>query len=155
MRRARLAALLALALPACVHAASLTALSAADVPALLKPPARGERIIALWALDCAYCEANLRALAGLQHAHPGEIELVPVATDDIAQRDALEQRLQQAGVAGYPARAYAEATPDRLDYLIDPRWGGETPRTLVIRADGTRLGISGALSAAGLRKLQP
>jgi iron complex outermembrane receptor protein len=53
----------------------------------------------------------------------------------------------------YPARAYAAATPERINYLIDPGWGGETPRTLVIHADGTRAGISGALTPAQLRKL--
>jgi len=54
---------------------------------------------------------------------------------------------------GYPARAYAEAAPERLDYLLDPNWGGETPRPLLIRADGSRRGISGELSAAQLQKL--
>jgi len=159
MRRLLPALLFALALPALVlpalaHAASLTALSAGDVPALLKPPAHGERIVAIWALDCAYCEANMQALAKLQRAHPHEIELVTVATDDIAQqRTALAQRLHVAGMDAYPARAYAAATPERLDYLIDPDWGGETPRTLVIRADGTRTGISGALPPETLQKL--
>lgn len=153
MRRALLAALLVLA-PAFAHAGTLAPLSAADVPALLKPPAHGERILAIWALDCAYCEANLQALAKLQRAHPHEIELVTVATDDIAQqRTALEQRLHAAGMDAYPARAYAAATPERINYLLDPDWGGETPRTLVIHADGTRTGISGALTGQALQKL--
>ncbi|MDO1529136.1 hypothetical protein QMK61_09885 [Fulvimonas sp. R45] len=153
MRRALLAALLVLA-PAFAHAGTLAPLSAADVPALLKPPAHDERILAIWALDCAYCEANLQALAKLQRAHPHEIELVTVATDDIAQqRTALEQRLHAAGMDAYPARAYAAATPERINYLLDPDWGGETPRTLVIHADGTRTGISGALTGQVLQKL--
>ena len=154
MRRLLPALLLALALPAFAQAAPLAALSAADIPALLKPPAHGERIVAIWALDCAYCEANMQALAKLQRAHPHEIELVTVATDDIAQqRAALERRLHAASMDAYPARAYAAATPERINYLIDPDWGGETPRTLVIRADGTRAGISGALTPEQLRKL--
>jgi iron complex outermembrane receptor protein len=154
MRRWLPALLLALASPAFAQAAPLAALSATDVPALLKPPAHGERIVAIWALDCAYCEANMQALAKLQRAHPHEIELVTVATDDIAQqRAALERRLHAAGMDAYPARAYAAATPERINYLIDPGWGGETPRTLVIRADGTRAGISGALTAQMLQKL--
>jgi hypothetical protein len=140
-------------LPMLAQAASLTALSAANVPALLEPPAHGERVIALWALDCDYCEANLQALAKLQQAHPHEIELVPVATDEIAQRATIEQRLQAAGLGAYPARAYAEATPERIDYLLDPNWGGETPRVLVIRADGSRRGISGALTPKLLQAL--
>jgi hypothetical protein len=55
----------------------------------------------------------------------------------------------------YPARAYAEASPERLNFLLDPNWGGETPRVLVIRADGSRQGISGELTAPQLQKLRP
>lgn len=155
MRRPALLALLALtlALPSFAQADTLTALTAAEVPALLKPPAHGERILAIWALDCAYCESNMQALAKLQQAHPHEITLVTIATDDIAQRQAIEQRLRHAGLNYYPARAYAAATPDRLNFLIDPNWGGETPRTLLIRADGTHLGISGELTPKQLQKL--
>jgi iron complex outermembrane receptor protein len=56
-------------------------------------------------------------------------------------------------VDGLPNRAYAEASPERINFLLDPHWGGETPRVLVIRADGSRLGISGALTPAQLKKL--
>lgn len=153
MRRLLLAALLALALPALAAAGAPSPLSAAEVPALLKPPARGVRILAMWALDCAYCEANMQALAQLQRAHPREIELVTVATDSIAQRAQIAARLKAMRMDGYPARAYAEASPERLDFLIDPDWGGETPRTEIIHADGSRHGISGELTEAQLRKL--
>ncbi|MBN8922282.1 MAG: hypothetical protein BGP10_12750 [Rhodanobacter sp. 68-29] len=153
MRRLLLATLLALALPLSAHAGTLAPLAADQVPALLKPPARGVRILAVWALDCAYCEANMQALAKLQRAHPREIELVTVATDSIARRAEIAARLGAMHMDGYPARAYAEAAPERLDYLLDPNWGGETPRTLLIRADGSRRGISGELSAAQLQKL--
>ncbi|HKR76524.1 MAG TPA: hypothetical protein VJR95_07635 [Rhodanobacter sp.] len=153
MRRLVLAALFALMLPACAHAGTLASLSAAEVPTLLKPPAHGMRILAVWALDCAYCEANMQALAKLQRAHPREVELVTVATDSIAHDAEIAARLKTMQMDGYPARAYAEASPERLDYLLDPDWGGETPRTEVIRADGSRQGISGELTAAQLQKL--
>jgi len=144
----------ALLLPSLSMAASLQPLSAADAPALLKPPARGERIIALWALDCAYCESNLQALDKLQHAHPDDIELVVVATDSMEQRDAIQARLHAMKMDAHPSLAYAEASPERINFLLDPRWGGETPRVLLIRADGSRLGISGALTPAELHKLR-
>jgi len=149
----RLLLTLAAIVPMMAQAASLTALSAADVPALIKPPTHGERVIALWSLDCVYCEANLQALAALQKAHPHDIELVPVATDDIAQHEAIEQRIRAAGLAVYSARAYADATPEQINFLLDPDWGGETPRTLVIRVDGTRIGISGAITPQRLQQL--
>lgn len=140
-------------LPCLAMAAPLQPLAAADVPALLQPPTRGERVIALWALDCAYCEANLDALAALQQAHPHEIELVVVATDSIERREAIEARLHAMKMDVHPTRAYAEASPEHLNFLLDPDWGGETPRVLVIRADGSRLGISGALTPTQLRKI--
>ena len=140
-------------LPALASAGSLKPLSATDVATLLQPPAHGERIIALWALDCVYCEQNLQALATLQRAHPEAIELITVATDSIEQHDAIKARLQDAKVEDYRARAYAEASPERINFLLDPDWGGEMPRVLVIRADGSRLGFSGALTPAQLQKL--
>lgn len=140
-------------MPPAASATALKPLAAADVPALLQPPAHGERIIALWALDCAYCEANLQALATLQRAHPHDIELLVVATDDIGQRSTIEARLRQMHMDGQIAYAYAEASPDRINFLLDPSWGGETPRVLLIRADGSRLGLSGALTATALQRL--
>jgi hypothetical protein len=150
----RLLAILLLLIPTLASAASLQPLSAADVPALLQPPGHGERIIAIWALDCAYCEPNLEALATLQRSHPQSIELITVTTDDIAQRTAIEARLRSMKMTTYPARAYAEASPERINFLLDPGWGGETPRVLVIRADGSRTGISGALTPAQLQKIR-
>jgi len=150
MKRLLLLAALTVAMPAI--AAPPTAFTPADVKALVAPPAKGVRIVALWALDCAYCEENLSALATWQRQH-ADVDLVFVATDSIGQRDALSARLKAAGLDSVPSRAYAEATPDRINYLIDPQWGGETPRTLVIRADGTRKALSGALSAERISRL--
>jgi hypothetical protein len=150
MKRLLLLAALTVAMP--VFAAPPSAFTAADVKALVAPPARGVRIVALWALDCAYCEENLSALATWQRQH-ADVDLVFVATDSIGQRDALGARLKAAGLDSVPSRAYADATPDRINYLIDPQWGGETPRTLVIRADGTRKAFSGALSSDRIASL--
>ncbi|MEO8777152.1 MAG: hypothetical protein ABI389_00590 [Rhodanobacter sp.] len=153
MRWALLA--LVLLLPALAMAGPLQPLAAGDVATLLKPPPHGERIIAMWALDCAYCEPNLDALAKLQHAHPADIALVIVTTDSIERRDAIEARLRKMKMDGYSNRAYAEASPERLNFLLDPNWGGETPRVLLIRADGSRLGISGELTPTQLSKILP
>lgn len=147
--------ILAWLLPCLATAGTLEPLRAADVPALLAPPAHGERLIALWALDCAYCEPTLQALGRVQQAQPDTVELVTVATDDISQAPAIKARLRSAHMDRWPARAYAGPQPARLNFLIDPNWGGETPRVLVIRADGTRQGYSGELSPAQLRALQP
>jgi hypothetical protein len=145
-----LLAALAFTMPA--FAAPPVALGPADVKTLVAPPAKGVRVVALWALDCAYCEENLSALAKWQRQH-ADVDLVFVATDSIGQRELLSTRLKAAGLDAVPSRAYADATPDRINYLIDPAWGGETPRTLVIRADGTRRAFSGALNVERIASL--
>ncbi|KJV25434.1 hypothetical protein [Luteibacter yeojuensis] len=147
---------LALALVAAVSptfAASPTPLSSADVKALVAAPATGSKVLALWSLDCAYCEENLAALRRYQRQHADGIELVYVATDPMAQAPALEARLARAKLGDVPSRAYTDATPDRLNFLIDPTWGGETPRTVVIHADGSRKTYSGALTAERIEAL--
>ena len=150
MKRHVFGALLALSAPA--FAAPPVALGSGDVKALVSPPASGVRIIAIWALDCAYCEENLSALAAYQRQHKG-VELIYLATDAMSQRDALTARLKAAKLDGVPSRAYADATPDRINFLLDPQWGGETPRTLVIHSDGSRKTYSGALNPARIAAL--
>lgn len=155
MRGLLTALLLTVAATALAGPITVTPLSAAGVPALLAAPTHGERIIMLWALDCVYCEPNMQALAKLQRAHPHQVQLVTVATDNITQHAHIAARLQAAGMQGYGARAYTEATPARLNFLIDSSWGGEMPRTIVIRAGGKRVAISGKLTQAQLRSLAP
>jgi hypothetical protein len=150
VRRSLLALAFVCAMPA--FAAAPTALAPADTKALLAPPAKGARVVALWSLDCAYCGQNLTALLAYQRTH-ADIDLVFVATDPMSQRDVLEARLKAAKVEGVPSRAYVDATPERMNFLIDPGWGGETPRTLVIRADGSRKAVSGALDPGRIAKL--
>lgn len=135
---------------------TVTPLTPAEIPALLKPPVHGERILMFWSLDCAYCEPNMQALAKLQRAHPRTIELVTVDTDDIrANRATIAQRLGEAGMQGYAARAYMEASSQRMNFLVDPNWGGVLPHTIVIRADGTRVAFSGELTADQLQRIEP
>ena len=155
MKRLTLIALLLLlplaAAPA--RAGEITALAPADVAELLAPPAQGVRVIMLWALYCHYCEPNMATLAQWRAEQAGPAELILVSTDPIAQRTALEARLAAAGMQDQAARAYSESSPERLNFLLDPNWGGELPRTLVIHADGHRAAVSGKLGEAQLQKL--
>jgi hypothetical protein len=154
MRRWIFLALLTLAIPALAQTPMLQPLAASDIPALLKPPAHGTRIIAIWALDCAYCEANMQTLAKVVEAQPDRYQLVTVATDRYALHAQITARLTTMHMNAYPARAYAEASPEHLNFLLNPQWGGETPRTELIRADGSRLGFSGELTPAQLRRIR-
>ncbi|MEX1826414.1 TlpA family protein disulfide reductase [Luteibacter sp. CQ10] len=148
----RLAGIAALALCTVAQAAPPAPLASGDVAALLAPPSKGVKVIAIWALDCAYCEENLSALRAWQRTH-ADVDLVFVSTDAISQAGAMEARLKAANLDDVPSRAYADATPERLDFLIDPSWGGETPRTVAIRADGSKKAMSGALDADRIARL--
>lgn len=130
----------------------LRPLTAAGVPDLLRAPASGKRVIALWALDCVWCEADLKALDTLHREHP-DIEVVSVAIDGISQKKAIIKRLKAAGVESLPAMVYDTATPRRLDYLIDPDWAGTTPHAIVIDAQGHVRAISGQLTPKQLKNL--
>lgn len=153
MRHWLLLALFVFMPPAFAVSPAVTPLSAAEVPVLLAPPAHGARILSIWALDCAYCEANMQVVAQAARANPKRIQLVTVATDRIALHAQIAARLAAAHMGDFPARAYAEAAPEHINFLIDPNWGGETPRTIVIHANGHREGVSGELTAAQLQKL--
>lgn len=153
MRRLPMILLLVVAATAFASGIVVQPLGPDGVAALLRPPARGERIVMLWSLDCVYCEPNMQVLAKLQRAHPRRIQLVTVATDNIAQRARIADRLAAAGMQGYPARAYTERAPTHMNFLIDPNWGGELPRTIVVRADGSRSAISGALTETQLAQI--
>jgi hypothetical protein len=155
MRRLLTILLLTVVATAFARGIAIEPLGPNDVAALLKPPVRGERIVMVWSLDCVYCEPNMRALAKLQRARPRHIQLVTVATDSIAQRARIAARLEAAGMQDFPARAYTEPSPARINFLIDPNWGGELPRTIVIRADGSRTAISGELTEKQLAQLAP
>lgn len=130
-------------------------LTAADVAGLVTAPEQGSRILMLWSLACMYCEPNMQALARLQRAHPELLSLVTVSTDDVSKHaDEIADRLQAAGMAEYPARAYAAPVPQRINYLIDPTWGGELPRTVILHADGSRQAVSGLLTSEQLQNIR-
>lgn len=123
----------------------------ATAVAQLLDPAQGSRVIALWSLECTYCEENLRALMRLHAAHPA-IDLVLVSTDPIARSADIARRLAAIGAGALPTYAYADPMPQRLDMLLDPGWGGELPRTLAVAA-GHRRAWSGALHADSLQEI--
>lgn len=120
-------------------AAPLEPLTAGDITTLLEPPARGVRVIELWALYCTYCETNLRAVAELG-ATGEDVQAVTVNTDRNVPEEAILKRLRSARATGVPARAYAGTSVQRLNYLIDPHWGGELPYTVHPRGRHPTLG---------------
>ncbi len=87
-------------------------------------------------------------IAALQKQQPA-LKVVTVSTERIAAASDIRQRLAELGVRS-EAYAFAAAPEEALRYAIDPAWMGEKPRAYRYRANGSRTGISGVLTAKEL-----
>lgn len=127
-------------------------LRASDVPALLQAPRARPLIVELWSLDCSYCRENIARIAQWRRFIRQDVDVVMVAMDGPEQAEMLNRALApmardgKIGLARMPLYANAEAMPERLRAALDPGWQGEMPRTIILRADGTRHASSGLLT---------
>lgn len=110
-------------------------------------------VLVLWSLDCPPCFRELDMLGRLHQADPG-LKLVLVATDPFEEpgtRPAVRDTLKRFGLAGIEAWAFA-SDPQRLRYVIDPRWYGELPRSYFYGpGQQQRRGVSGRLEETQVR----
>lgn len=127
-------------------------LHARDVPALLQTPRARPLIVEIWSLDCSYCRENIGRIAQWRHTAKQNVDVVMVAMDGPEQADMMNRALaplardSKIGLARMPQYANAEAMPERMRAALDPGWQGEMPRTIILRADGTRHASSGLLT---------
>ncbi|MFT3818169.1 MAG: hypothetical protein QM750_11145 [Rubrivivax sp.] len=123
-------------------------------PALRRALAGRRAIVHLWGLTCAPCIEELSRWAAFIERRPqAPIVLIEVEPADPAR---IQATLRRAGVNG--GRQYVvQGFPDeRWRYAVDPRWGGELPRTLLLEATGAMRAFSGAADFAALQRwLQP
>ena len=108
-------------------------------------------VVVLWSLDCAPCRRELALLGDFRRRHP-ELELVLISTDPPEAAAAASEVLSGYGLADAEAHGFASRNAERLRHAIDPEWFGELPRAYFYAADGTRSGVSGALSEELLRE---
>jgi hypothetical protein len=99
----------------------------------------------LWSLDCAPCRSELELLGELRRTHP-ELDLVLISTDPGSTEAATLEILSSHGLAAVESWAFADANAERLRFSIDPEWFGELPRAYFYDGNGSRRGVSGALS---------
>ena len=142
----------ALAVPAAPAsaAAELLPLEMNGWPALRRTLAGRRAIVHLWGLTCAPCIEELARWAAFIERHPqAAVVMIEVEPADPSR---IVATLRRAGVGG--GRHYVvQGFPDeRWRYSVDPRWGGELPRTLLLPAAGPMRAFSGAADFAALQR---
>ena len=146
----------ALAVPAAPAsaAAELLPLEMNGWPALRRTLAGRRAIVHLWGLSCAPCIDELSRWAAFIARQPqARVVMIEVEPADPAR---ILATLRRAGIAlGVSAgHHYAvQGFPDeRWRYSIDPSWGGELPRTLLLEAAGAMRAFSGTTDFAALQR---
>jgi thiol-disulfide isomerase/thioredoxin len=108
-------------------------------------------VLTLWSLTCSHCQEELTQLGNLQRRHP-ELNVVLVSTDTPDDAAVLTATLARHELASAEAWVYADGYSERLRFEIDPRWGGELPRTYFFDRAHAVTARSGALAPAELER---
>lgn len=101
-------------------------------------------IVHLWGVTCAPCRVEMPEWGKLAARKPAADVVILHAERMPPDPKAVQEMLDDAGLAGADNWAFSDAMLARLRYEIDPKWLGELPMTLLIDADGTRKTIIGS-----------
>jgi thiol-disulfide isomerase/thioredoxin len=143
--------LLAALAGAATQAAELQPFVAGSMQQIRSAHADQPFVLALWSITCPHCQEELAQLGKLQQQHP-ELNVVLVSTDTPDDAEALTAILARHGLARAETWVYADAFVERLRFEIDPRWGGELPRTYFFDRVHAVTARSGALAPAELER---
>jgi thiol-disulfide isomerase/thioredoxin len=108
-------------------------------------------VLMLWSITCSHCQEELARLGSLQRQHP-ELKIILVSTDTPDDAEAIRTLLARHGLARTEAWVYADEFVERLRFAIDPRWGGELPRSYFFDHRHRVTAHSGALTLAQLQR---
>lgn len=112
-----------------------TQFGAADWPSIRAGFAGRPAIVHLWGVTCAPCVEELpRWVQLMQRRRATQIVLVHL---DPVPTQRVEAALRRVGFEGGKSFVLRGIADERLRYRIDPKWGGELPRTLLLGADGS------------------
>jgi hypothetical protein len=108
-------------------------------------------VVHLWGLTCAPCLVELPQWGKLLKARP-DLRLVLLAADpQPPEPERVNAALARAGLGGVESWSFTDHFYERLRFEIDPTWGGELPRTLMIATDGTITALPGVADLAQVR----
>ena len=153
----------------CCLSLGLTTASVADTklkafhpssPKQIENAREGQAFIAiLWSIDCPPCFKELALLQELTEQLKGELKerfskvnVVLIATDDEQYRESVNKTLVEFQLENMDNWIFANSSPERLRYSIDPSWYGELPRAYFYDKSHQRYSHSGSLSKQQLQK---
>lgn len=108
-------------------------------------------VVHLWGLTCAPCLVEMPLWGKLAAERP-DMRLVMIAADPVPQDPArVSEMISRSGLAKTENWAFADRFNERLRYEIDPAWGGELPRTMMIDRSGRMTVLPGVADLAEVR----
>ena len=128
---------------------SLQALTADSFKQIKKRYRDTAHVIVLWSATCAPCHGELEMLSQWWEEN-SEFPVVLIATDGIAESDAVADLLGGFKLTGADNWIFADTYIEKLRYSIDPDWRGELPRSYLVGPESTRV-IKGLLAEDTLR----
>jgi hypothetical protein len=145
----RLHALLFLIAAGPLAAADFTLLDRQSAKKLLSPESHQQpTIVALWSSDCNYCKKNLKLISGLTKGNK-KLRVITVAAEPESAQ--LWPMLKPYALSG-PRYAYGTDNPEAIAYAIDPKWGGELPRTFLYDGRGGKEVVAGVITTSVVEK---
>lgn len=150
MRRFLLACVLAMA-PVCAQAESLLAFQRGSWANLRAAHEGKPTVVHFWGLTCAPCLVEMPLWGKLAAARP-DMRLVMIAADPVPQDPArVSDMIARSSLSKVENWAFTDRFNERLRYEIDPAWGGELPRTLLIDRNGNTTVLPGVADLAEVR----
>ena len=109
-------------------------------------------IVHFWGLTCGPCLVELPQWGEFIRDRPAA-EIVMVAADSVIEgAPAIASTLAKAGCSDVESWMFTDPFSERLNYEVDPQWGGELPYTLLVGRDGSTTGILGKADFSQMRE---
>jgi peroxiredoxin len=115
---------------------SLGAVDLDGVKKLLRNDGKKLRLINIWASWCGPCRAEFPDLVEIYRMYRGrDFEMVGISVDGPETKGNVPAFLEK-NQASYPNRIYTGADIEALINVVDPKWEGAIPYTLIVKPGG-------------------
>jgi peroxiredoxin len=115
---------------------SLGAVDLEGVKKLLRNDGKKLRLINIWASWCGPCRSEFPDLVEIYRMYRGrDFEMVGISVDGPDTKGDVPAFLEK-NQASYPNRVYSSADIQALINVVDPKWEGAIPYTLIVKPGG-------------------